>query len=198
MQADGKLVLSADSENATAFLYQGSVGAAHNQESIKAAGITHILTAASAIKQNFPELVKYHQLPLLDTPSQSVQEHFESAWKFINECREAKGRILVHCFAGKSRASTVTLSYIMSEMKVNLKDAYDHLKKCRPIAQPNAGFMQQLKTLEFGLFGSNSDVPIVVASSEEESEPEATKSEEEKSLAKEINDGMEAAGTGEK
>ena len=65
---------------------------------------------------------------------QSVSEHFESAREFINECHQAKGKILVHCFAGKSRASTVTLSFVMAEMKVNLKDAFAHLKERRPIA----------------------------------------------------------------
>jgi hypothetical protein len=44
-------------------------------------------------------------------------------------------------FAGKSRASTFTLAFMMKKMKVPLKKGLDHLRLCRPIAQPNIGFV---------------------------------------------------------
>ena len=50
------------------------------------------------------------------------------------------------------------MSYMMNEMKVNLKESYEHLKACRPIAQPNIGFVLQLMGLEKQLFGSNSSI----------------------------------------
>ena len=116
------------------FLYQGSVGAAFNESKLREFGITHILTCASGIGQRFQDKFTYLQLPLLDTPVCNIKEHFEAARAFINQCKEAKGKILVHCFAGKSRASTITLSYMMAEMQVDLKQSFEHLKSQRPIA----------------------------------------------------------------
>jgi protein-tyrosine phosphatase len=53
-----------------------------------------------------------------------------------------------YSFAGKSRASTFTLAYFIKKMRVPLNEGLDHLRKCRPIAQPNIGFIIQLKAYE--------------------------------------------------
>jgi len=52
------------------------VGAAFNAAKLKEYGITHILTCASGIGQRFPDEFKYHQLPLLDTPTQQITTFF--------------------------------------------------------------------------------------------------------------------------
>ena len=135
----------------SAFLYQGSVGAAYNMKELDKIGITHILTCASNIAPRFGKEFTYKILPLLDNTDQNIEQHFDDARAFINSCRKIKGKILVHCFAGKSRASTITLSYMIKEMKIDLKESLDHLKKRRPIAQPNFGFMQQLIKFEFDI-----------------------------------------------
>jgi hypothetical protein len=41
-----------------------------------------------------------------------------------------------------------------------LKDALELVRQKRPIAEPNPGFILQLKLYEKGLFGSNSEVPL--------------------------------------
>ncbi len=89
--------------------------------------------------------------------------------------------MLVHCFAGKSRASTITLSYLILELGLPLKEALLHLKKRRPIAQPNSGFMAQLVKLEFDILGSNSDITGF----------QQARMGGEKSELKELKDGLE-------
>ena len=86
-------------------------------------GITHILTCASNIAPRFGKEFTYKILPLLDNTDQNIEQHFDDARAFINSCRKIKGKILVHCFAGKSRASTITLSYMIKEMKIDLKES---------------------------------------------------------------------------
>ncbi len=125
-------------------MYQGSVGAAFKFEQLKELGITHILTCATDIGARFPDNFEYLQLPLLDTPKFNIRSHFDTAREFINNCRNKQGRVLVHCFAGKSRASTVTISYMMAEMKIDLQTAFKHVKSKRSIALPNIGFLMQL------------------------------------------------------
>jgi protein-tyrosine phosphatase len=50
-------------------------------------------------------------------------------------------KILIHCFAGKSRATSFTLAYLIGEKKMSLKDGLERIWMVRPIAEPNKGFM---------------------------------------------------------
>jgi dual specificity phosphatase 12 len=52
-----------------------------------------------------------------------------------------KGKVLVHCFAGKSRATSFTLGFLIKEKKFTLKEGLELIWKVRPIAAPNPGFM---------------------------------------------------------
>ena len=124
-------------------LFQGSIGCAYNKKALDDAEITHIVTAADHLNPRFPEHFKYLTLPLLDTPTQNIVKYFNTANDFIVEAIETdpKTRVLVHCFAGKSRASTIMLSFLMAKMKVPLDVGLRHVKICRPIAQPNIGFV---------------------------------------------------------
>jgi len=114
----------------------------------------------------------------MDCPTQKVTDRFEEAIEFIEKARTGnpKSKILIHCFAGKSRASTFTLAYMIFKMRVTLFDGMDHLKKCRPIAEPNVGFLIQLKAYEGKILGKMSNVPLPfkkkAAKEKKEAEPE--------------------------
>jgi len=58
------------------------------------------------------------------------------------------GAVLVHCFAGKSRSTTILLSYLMRSQRWSLDKAYAHVKAVRPAIAPNPGFVTQLRELE--------------------------------------------------
>lgn len=70
-------------------------------------------------------------------------------------------KVLVHCFAGKSRATSFTIAYMMKDRAMNLKDSLEHIWKVRPIAAPNPGFMIQLKALEKSVFGEVSECEVM-------------------------------------
>ena len=72
-----------------------------------------------------------------------------------------KNKVLVHCFAGKSRATTFLLAYLMKEKAINLKDGLEMVWKVRPIAAPNPGFMIQLKALEKNVLGVASECEVM-------------------------------------
>lgn len=84
----------------------------------------------------------------MDSPNQAILPHVEKANTFIKnaiadnvEGEPLKHKILVHCFAGKSRATSFTLAYLMKEKQISLKDGLEMIWKVRPIAAPNPGFM---------------------------------------------------------
>ena len=83
----------------------------------------------------------------MDSPNQAILPHIEKANTFINKANsentegEIKNKILVHCFAGKSRATSFTLAYLLKVKQISLKDGLEMIWKVRPIAAPNPGFM---------------------------------------------------------
>ena len=58
------------------------------------------------------------------------------------------GRVLVHCKMGISRSASTVCAYLMKSLNWSLEQALSHVKTCRPIANPNDGFIQQLKIYE--------------------------------------------------
>ena len=58
------------------------------------------------------------------------------------------GKVLVHCYQGKSRSSAVCCAYLMVRYGLSLDAALEKVCEVRPIAAPNSGFMSALRKLE--------------------------------------------------
>ena len=129
-RVNDKLELCEPGESKHGFLYQGSIGAAFNKSALDEAGITHILCCAAKISPRYPEDFKYKMLDLLDCPTQNIHSSFKEAIDFMLEAFNSSpdSKVLVHCFAGKSRASTISLAFMVHHMRIDLKTAYAHLK----------------------------------------------------------------------
>jgi protein-tyrosine phosphatase len=50
--------------------------------------------------------------PLLDKPSEDIKRFFDEASEYIENTLNQNNKILVHCFAGKSRSTTIMISYL--------------------------------------------------------------------------------------
>ena len=82
----------------------------------------------------------YKTIEILDSPEADILQHFLECIKFIEKAiNEEKGCILVHCFAGKSRSSSVVIAYLMWKWMKPLEEVFAFVKKQRPIVQPNTG-----------------------------------------------------------
>ena len=57
-------------------------------------------------------------------------------------------RVVVNCFAGVSRSTTIVVAYIIYKYKLTLLEALQFVRSKRNIINPNPGFIQQLKNLE--------------------------------------------------
>ncbi len=94
--------------------------------------------------------IKYHlQFDVLDIPSQNLINLFDKCNKFIELARRNNKNILVNCYAGISRSSTIILAYLMYTQRINnqipnLQTCFNYVRKIRPIIQPNIGFWEQL------------------------------------------------------
>ena len=69
--------------------------------------------------------------------------------QYIDAAISNGGRVLVHCFEGKSRSATVVIQYLMRFRGMNLKDAYNLTQKGRHIdLRLNPRFSRVLMHLE--------------------------------------------------
>jgi len=130
------------------FLYIGNERDAANRETLKELGITHVLNATSHLALHFEnDGIIYKRLPASDNANQNLKQYFSDAFSFIDDARQSGGRVLVHCQAGVSRSSTLTIAYIMKHSQMNMMDTFKFVKNRRSIIAPNFNFMGQL--LEF-------------------------------------------------
>ena len=61
----------------------------------------------------------------------------------------------MHCVAGKSRAPTFILAYLIGVEKIKLKDGLSLLREYVPEVEPNESFMQQLQEYDLEILSKN-------------------------------------------
>lgn len=92
------------------------------------------MCAASKLNFAYPDEFKYQRYELLDSPNCNIAKYFNEGSEYIENAIKSGGKVLVHCFAGKSRSSTLILAYMVKKLGMPLRQAYDKLKEARPIA----------------------------------------------------------------
>uniref|UniRef100_UPI00358F9B30 dual specificity protein phosphatase 12-like isoform X2 n=1 Tax=Myxine glutinosa TaxID=7769 RepID=UPI00358F9B30 len=85
---------------------------------------------------------------LLDEEGADLLGVLPGALDYIDQALAGAGRILVHCESGVSRAPAVIAAWLMFSENVSLPTALQQLRMQRPDAEPNAGFISQLKVME--------------------------------------------------
>ncbi|XP_066930986.1 uncharacterized protein [Clytia hemisphaerica] len=129
-------------------LFISSQDASANLQELKENKITHILNVAIGCQNHFKEHFTYKKLEILDIPEYDISKHFEECVGFIHEAITNGGQVLCHCNAGISRSSTIIGVYLMQKHEMSLQDALTAIRKNRPAARPNDGFMLSLKQYE--------------------------------------------------
>lgn len=131
------------------FLYLGSQDAC-NEESLQKFNITHVLSVGIEMPPiQSPLNIRNVHVPCLDIEETNLNDQIlENSFRFIQECRDMGGRILIHCNAGVSRSASVTIAYLMQYQGMSFEIAFKYVKEKRPCIQPNAGFKRQLKQFE--------------------------------------------------
>lgn len=55
---------------------------------------------------------------------------------------------MVNCVMGWSRSATVVMAYLIAKKGYRINEALEAIRRFRPKARPNPGFMQQLVEFE--------------------------------------------------
>ena len=71
--------------------------------------------------------------------------------------KDGTNRVLVHCYAGTSRAPAVVLAYLIIFDRQTYLSAFDILRKRAPACRPNSGFKKQINRLYERLLDKNGE-----------------------------------------
>lgn len=97
-------------------LYLGNILAAKDVLKLKKKQIKFVLTALPEEEAKFDyydrDKITQIVIPCEDCAGQNMMQHLETAIDFIDKSLK-EGNVLVHCFAGVSRSSTLVISYLM-------------------------------------------------------------------------------------
>ncbi|KAJ3476236.1 hypothetical protein NLI96_g11299 [Meripilus lineatus] len=92
------------------------------------------------------------EISLNDEPEEDILQYLVPAIAFISREREKDRGVLVHCQAGISRSSAIVAAYLMYSEGLDTQGALDLIRKARPNADPNEGFLSQLETFHQASF----------------------------------------------
>ncbi|XP_061957500.1 dual specificity protein phosphatase PHS1-like isoform X4 [Populus nigra] len=98
-------------------------------------------------------VVDAYELKISDHEDSNISSIFGEASDFIDHVESIGGRVLVHCFEGRSRSATLVLAYLMLRKKFTLLEAWNALRRAHRRAQPNDGFAKALLDLDRQLHG---------------------------------------------
>ena len=82
-----------------------------------------------------------------DLPETNILEVLEDCVPFIRDAICHRRNVLVHCNAGVSRSVAVVTGFLMHAKGLTYEDAFRIVKSGRCCANPNVGFVTQLKML---------------------------------------------------
>lgn len=134
-------------------IYLGSYDAgARMKTALKLLGITHILTVGNNMPPAFENSIEgflYKVVELHDHHRVDISKFFPECLQFIESALQKNdtNKILIHCYAGVSRSSTVTIAFLMETFLMTYPEATEHVRKARHWIDPNPGFRNKLKVL---------------------------------------------------
>merc|ERR1711910_291159 len=131
----------------------GNQFAAEDSPYLSLNGVTHVVNTAGTVSE--PDCVRPNKeqltnlgiqllnLEINDKAEVSIQDFFDTTADWIHAALQAGGKVLVNCWQGASRSSSMVLAYLVKHENIKLKEAVRMVKEKRDI-RPNLGFLEQL------------------------------------------------------
>lgn len=135
-------------------LYLSSIDPIFKEIDLKSEyGITHILSVVpGTMKESYFSDYEWKQIEITDEETTNVIQYFPESYAFIESAlfqnsndKKHQSCVLVHCSQGVSRSATFIIAYLMQKYHLSIDQALHAVKRKCPGAEPNPGFMNQLK-----------------------------------------------------
>ena len=129
-------------------LYISSYKSASNRSLLESENIKIILNLTAHKCENlYPSLIKYYSYCIADNSHFKLDANILEALKIIKEAIDKNNKVLVHCQMGISRAPTIVIAFLIKHKLMSFEDALSLVKNKSPSADPNLGFLIQLRSL---------------------------------------------------
>ncbi|KIZ04949.1 hypothetical protein MNEG_3012 [Monoraphidium neglectum] len=159
------------------YLLLGSLEDALDITALRRAGVTHIVNATAEHAPAFPGAFEHLRVAVRDAPGERLGPHWRRVDDFIRRARDAggaaggdggcrrqggqgvrdagsdcsvggRGVVLLHCEQGVSRSVSLAVAHLMLAEHLTLAQALAAVRSVRPQADPNPGFMRELRALD--------------------------------------------------
>lgn len=120
---------------------------ANNVQLLKQNNIKYVLSLGVTVENQDPS-IEYLHLGLPDHPTFNMLTSLPECFFFMDQATKNGDGLLVHCHLGQSRSPTVTLSYMMHKLQLDLDEAWYRVESQRRSIWPNIGFKIQLRCYE--------------------------------------------------
>ncbi|TPP57112.1 Dual specificity protein phosphatase 19 [Fasciola gigantica] len=125
----------------------GSADVAGDLQCLKSNGVTHIMNLVSSIVANsFPSEFKYLSLVLYDDMQFRLRDSVYKCIDFLRVVKRQKGTCFIHCDAGRCRAPSMVMAYLIKEHGYSYERAYNEVNNARNVAI-NLNFRTQLMAM---------------------------------------------------
>ncbi len=89
--------------------------------------------------------IKFVHINIQDNVSVNISQYFDELNSLIDQYVAEGKPILIHCYAGVSRSTTIVVSYLMYKHSHTYTSALETIREKRSFVQPNFGFIEQLE-----------------------------------------------------
>ena len=150
------LIMAGDPVKKKGYLYIGNFEAAKDIKNLDGLNIKYVLSSMEKsllvdLQRKYKENGITHMIAeASDVPNCNIARLFPTTSDFI-EAGLIQGNVMIHCFAGISRSTTLTLAYLMKKQRKPWRELLEDIKRKRPVANPNMGFQRHLTTLQGSL-----------------------------------------------
>lgn len=140
-------------------LFIGNAKAARDRGLLAERGIVHVIncTLPYEVQDAFggDDGLAYSRLSLADQPHPTrFDPHptLRRGAEAIAALRRAKQPVLVHCLGGQNRSASVCAAYLLAVSAFgSVEECVAHLRRCRPIVNPNPFYKAALETFSDAL-----------------------------------------------
>ncbi|PBK63486.1 phosphatases II [Armillaria solidipes] len=141
-------------------LFLGNLTSAMSAGQRTMLGITHIVSVCPEYSSTGPN---HLTIAVDDSEYDDLLIHLPRACQFIESALAQGGCVLVHCVMGISRSTTVVAAYLMKTRGISTSLALKLIKRERPCAHPNYGFIKQLDTFADCGYSPSPSNPIYIS-----------------------------------
>ena len=133
----------------------GNMDAVANSEFLLKHGIRGVVT----VRENLTRTKSFYKsnginilhINVADAPTTKLYLHFSEVFNFIDKILKTGGAVIVNCYAGISRSTSIVTSYLMRKKNWTALHAMSVVRQARPCFNPNKGFIQQIHNYEIAL-----------------------------------------------